>query len=147
MLLHTNMLCKRLWVYKQLDQKWLDIRFLFLSKKDMNLNPWHSRTWILGIARVLLLKFQLCMICGSNFFWVHAQITSKAVHEVFNFSLKLVSGLSKQLDHSPCFYIPPLVFTTSGGMEPECTKVSKRLAAIDLLHSYSPTHTHVTIIN
>jgi len=30
--LHTNMLCKRLIVYEWLDQKWLGIHFLFLSK-------------------------------------------------------------------------------------------------------------------
>jgi len=33
--LHTN-LCKRLRVYEWLDQTWLRINFLFLSKKDIN---------------------------------------------------------------------------------------------------------------
>jgi len=36
MLHHTNTLCKRLRVYERLDQKWLDIHFLFLSKNDIN---------------------------------------------------------------------------------------------------------------
>ena len=34
--LDTNMLCKRLWVYERLYQKWLGIHFLFLSKNDIN---------------------------------------------------------------------------------------------------------------
>jgi len=53
------MLCKSLRVYEWLDQKWLSVHFLFLSKNDINsvlkipvgnfcritsqINPWHGR--------------------------------------------------------------------------------------------------------
>jgi len=33
---HTNMLWKKLRVYERLNQKWLDIQFLFLSRNDIN---------------------------------------------------------------------------------------------------------------
>jgi len=36
MQLHTNMLCKMRKVYEWLNQKWLGIHFLFLSKNDIN---------------------------------------------------------------------------------------------------------------
>jgi len=43
------------------------------------------------------LKFQSCMVCGSNFSWIKFQRTSETLHDAFNFSLKLLSLLSKQL--------------------------------------------------
>jgi len=34
--LHTNILCKCLRVYEWVDQKWLSVHFLFLSRSDIN---------------------------------------------------------------------------------------------------------------
>jgi len=44
-----------------------------------------------------LLKYQLCMICGPNVFWIKVQNISETVYNAFDFSLKLLSVLSKQL--------------------------------------------------
>jgi len=44
-----------------------------------------------------LLKFLLCMVCRSNFSWIKVQNASEIVFEAFNFSLKLLDVLSKQL--------------------------------------------------
>jgi len=105
-LLHTNILCKSLIVYECLDQKWLTIQFLFLPKNDMNcfenssckrlsFNNSASSSWARQVCA--LLKFQLCLICGSSFSWIKVQSASETVHEAFNFSLKLLGVLSKQL--------------------------------------------------
>ena len=68
-------------VFEQLDQKWLGrpIHFLFLSKihklcfknsscKLLSLNNSTNSSWAWQVCG--LLKFQWCMICGSNFFWI-----------------------------------------------------------------------------
>jgi len=39
----------------------------------------------------------LCVVCGSNFSLIKVQSTSEIVYEAFNFRLKLLSVLSKQL--------------------------------------------------
>jgi len=104
--LHTNMLCKRLRVYERLDEKWLESHFLFLSKnhklyfedscyKLLSFNNSANSSWAWQVCDFL--KFELCVVYGSNFFWIKFQSTSETVHEIFNFSLKLLSVLSKQL--------------------------------------------------
>ena len=52
-----------------------------------------SRTWQVCD----LLKFQLCMVCGSNFSSIKVQSASETVYEAFNFCLKLLDVLSMQL--------------------------------------------------
>jgi len=42
------------------------------------------------------LKFQLCWVCRSNF-WIKLKSASETVYEAFNFSLKLLGVLPKQL--------------------------------------------------
>jgi len=42
------------------------------------------------------LKFQFCMVCGSNFSWIKVLSASETVYQAFNFSQKLCSVLSKQ---------------------------------------------------
>jgi len=86
--LHTKMLCRRLRGYERLDQKWLGIHFLFLSKHDINsvlkipaanffgLNLANS-SWVWQVCR--LLKYQLCVVCGSNFSSIKIQSTSEIV--------------------------------------------------------------------
>jgi len=54
------------------------------------LNPGHGRC-------VASWSFQLCMVCGFNFSWIKVKSASEAVYETFNFSLKLLGVLSKQL--------------------------------------------------
>ena len=103
---HTKILCKWLILYEWLDQKWLRIYFLFLSKnhklcfgnsscKHLLSNNSTNSCWAWRACG--LLKFQLWVGCWSNFFWIKFQSTSETVYAAFNFSLKLLSVFSKQL--------------------------------------------------
>jgi len=58
------------------------------------LNNSASSSWAWQVCG--LLKFQLCMVYGSNF-WIKIQSASETVYEAFHFSLKLLGVLSKQL--------------------------------------------------
>jgi len=51
----------------------------------------HPGQWAGQVCR--LLKFQLCMVCGSDFSWIKVQSASETVDEAFNYSLKLRSVL------------------------------------------------------
>jgi len=66
---------------------------LFLSKNDINNSVNSSWAWLV----CCLVKFQLCMVCGSNFSGIKVQSASETVYEAFNFCLKLLGVLSKHL--------------------------------------------------
>jgi len=90
----THMLCKMLRVYEWLNQKWLGVRLLFLSKNDINCFKnssckllWFNNSTNLSWAWKVcgLLKFPLCVVCGSNFSWFKVQSTFEIVYIPFNF--------------------------------------------------------------
>ena len=89
------MLCKRLRVYDWLDQKWLGIHKLFW-KFQLQAFVVSLRKLILGIASVWPPEISIVHDLWFQL-WIKVQSTSKAVHETFNFSLELLSVLSKQL--------------------------------------------------
>ena len=94
--------------YEWLDQKWLNIHFLFLFKNDIQaklcfenssckrlpFNDSANSSWAWQVCA--LLTFQLCMVCGSSF-WIKVKSASETVFGAFNFSSKLLGVLSKQL--------------------------------------------------
>ena len=80
-----------------LIQKWHSV-LKNCSCKLLSFNNSTNSSWAVGMAGVSPLKFQLCMVCGSNLSWIEVQSASETVlYEAFNFSLKLRSVLWKQI--------------------------------------------------
>ena len=90
---HTNILCKNLRVYEWLDQKWqiscsypkmtwAKLCFENSSCKCLSFNNTANASWTWQVFA--LLKFQLCMVCGSNF-WIKVKSASEIVYETFNY--------------------------------------------------------------
>jgi len=93
---HTNMSCKRakFWTTRSemtghsflvLIQKLHKLCFENSSCKLSSFNNSENTPWAKQVCR--LLKFQLCMICGSNVSWIKVRNAPEMGMNVFNFSL------------------------------------------------------------
>jgi len=72
---------------------WAKLYFENSSCKRLSLNNSANSSWAWQVR--VFLKFQLCMVCGSN--PPEVKSASETVYEALNFSLKLLGVLSKQL--------------------------------------------------
>jgi len=106
----TLICCVKVWVYEWLDQKWLSIHFLFLSKHDINsvlkipianfcrlINPQNMD--MAGVWPPKISTVYGSLVCGCSFSWIKVQGASETVYcmKFLTLVLRLVGVLSKQL--------------------------------------------------
>jgi len=101
---HLVQKAKRLWMawseitghsFFVLIEKWHKLCFENSSSKLLSSNNFANSSWAWQVCR--LPKYQLCVVCWSNFSWIESPKYLWNYAWSFNFSLKLLSVLWKVL--------------------------------------------------